>query len=615
MKVDVVESSTWNPVKPSVWLRFRWWFLSGGLTLVAVIVLLAIVLPSSPKSQSTSTKVASSLGGGPSARSASGVGGSSSSTTQSSTTSGSSTTSQSIDPSAVTSGTTFGQLGAPSSGFTSGQVSSALAITTTSLPPAEVGQPYSANLQAAGASGGVSWSLPSGGLPAGLSLSASGAIAGTPAAGGAGATAPLFVVTDSQGDTTEAAVPLAVVGAPVLYTPNLNLANPPGFAPKASVPASVDIGASYQATWVISEYSGVPNYSWSIASGSLPPGVTNPKCTDAPQCLNAYSSGTPTSTGTFTFDVRVTDAHGVTGNQTDTVVVNPAPTITTTSLPAASADNSYSTAVELSGGTGPYSWSISGPSLANLSVTGTSALATISTGGRALSLAPGSYPVTVSVQDSEGLNSSVNLALNVGSLPQLVITPTSLPGADQGVTYHASLNASGGSGSGYTWSATGLPLGVGLAPTGSFSGSPTETGSYPVTITATDGAGNTVSATETLLVASPPTILTTSLPLGTATVAYSPVTLQATGGVPNVISGFSFYTWAAAGLPQGMSLDPNAGVLSGTPLSAGNFNVRVTVTDTVGGTQSILLYLTVASAPPPSTTTTTTTTGGNTNGG
>lgn len=597
-----MESSSWNPVQSSAWSRFRWWFVSGGIAIIGVVVIVALVVSSgSTSTPSTSNAASAASGRGAGRATSSGTSGSSTSTTGSS--SGSGTTS--TDPSILTAGgqTTSAQIGSTQGGTSAAAVGSALAITTTSLPPAENGQPYSATLQVAGASGGVSWSLPTGGLPSGLALSASGVISGTPTTGGSTASAPLFVVTDSQGDTTEAAVPLDVVGGPILYSPNVGLANPPGFAPKASMPTATDVGAPYQATWVISEYSGVPNYTWSIASGSLPPGVGDPHCTDAPQCLDAYTSGTPTAAGTFTFDVRVKDAHGVTGNQTDTIVVNPAPIVTTASLPAAAADNIYTAPVEVSGGTGPYNWSISGPNLANLSISGTSALATISTGGRALSLAPGSYPITVTAQDSEGLTSTVNLALSVGSLPQLVITPTSLPGADEGVAYHTSLNASGGSGSGYTWAATGLPLGVGLAPSGSFSGSPTETGTYPVTITVTDGAGNSVSVTDTLVVSTPPTIYAPSPLTFTAGQAIQPYTLLATGGTPNLISGLPFYTWAATGLPQGLTLDPNSGVLSGTPATPTTttsttttpYQVRVTVTDSAGGTQTVLLTLNVNS--------------------
>lgn len=69
------------------------------------------------------------------------------------------------------------------------------------LPNAQVGAAYSASLQAAtGLSGGVppySWTISSGSLPAGLTLSSAGAITGTPSSGGS--TTFGFTVKDSSG--------------------------------------------------------------------------------------------------------------------------------------------------------------------------------------------------------------------------------------------------------------------------------------------------------------------------------------------------------------------------------------------------------------------------------
>ena len=56
----------------------------------------------------------------------------------------------------------------------------ALSITTTSLPPAQVGVAYSATLTATGGVGPYTWAVSGGSLPAGLSLSAAGVISGTP---------------------------------------------------------------------------------------------------------------------------------------------------------------------------------------------------------------------------------------------------------------------------------------------------------------------------------------------------------------------------------------------------------------------------------------------------
>ncbi|NHW47369.1 S-layer protein [Paenarthrobacter sp. MSM-2-10-13] len=68
-----------------------------------------------------------------------------------------------------------------------------------------------------------------------------------------------------------------------------------------------------------------------------------------------------------------------------------------------------------------------------------------------------------------------------------------------GVTYLEQLTGAGGFGS-LTWSASGLPEGVTLSPTGILSGSPTATGDYPVSVTATDDSGMKLSRTLNLSV-------------------------------------------------------------------------------------------------------------------
>jgi Putative Ig domain len=59
---------------------------------------------------------------------------------------------------------------------------------------------------------------------------------------------------------------------------------------------------------------GVPGYSWSVVSGELPPGL------ELPRRENTIS-GTPTTAGTFTFTVQVTDERGTTAERTFTITI------------------------------------------------------------------------------------------------------------------------------------------------------------------------------------------------------------------------------------------------------------------------------------------------------
>jgi len=73
-------------------------------------------------------------------------------------------------------------------------------ITTSYLPDATNGQPYSAQLTAIGGVAPYTWSILSGSLPPGLTLSQSGLISGTPTA--SGEYFAVFQVTDSMGSST-----------------------------------------------------------------------------------------------------------------------------------------------------------------------------------------------------------------------------------------------------------------------------------------------------------------------------------------------------------------------------------------------------------------------------
>ena len=118
-----------------------------------------------------------------------------------------------------------------SSGTTSLVVKPApLAVTTTSLPGGTVGSSYSTTLAASGGSGGDTWTISSGSLPAGLGINAStGAITGTPSAAGS----PSFTVkvTDSDSDTATAVLSITVAAAP-----------PPPPPPPVTSPSTVSHG-------------------------------------------------------------------------------------------------------------------------------------------------------------------------------------------------------------------------------------------------------------------------------------------------------------------------------------------------------------------------------------
>ena len=443
--------------------------------------------------------------------------------------------------------------------FSIGIAAPALSITTGSLPAGTVGVAYSQALAASGGygPGTYTYSLAQGSLPSGLQLnSTSGVIYGTPTTVGSSS---FMVQVSSQSGTSSALTASA--------TFSINIAAPALSITTGALPAGT-VGTAYSQT--LNATGGTPPYTWRLTSGSLPlPGGLT-------LGSNGSISGTPTTAGSFTFQVTVGDSQQGSASGTFTIKINPAAlVITTTSLPAGTVGTAYTgTTLAATGGTPPYTWSLSsGTTLpGGLSMSSAGAISGTPT-------ASGNFTIQVTATDSQQSTASASLIVRIAAAA-LVVTTSSLPAGTLGTAYTATTLAATGGTPPYTWSVasgTALPGGLSISSAGVVSGTPTAAGTFPVTLQVADSAQATATRAYSITVAAAavPLSITTQSPLpgGTVGVAYT-LTFAATGGT----SPYNWYLSSGA-LPPGLTLNAGSGSLTGTPTTAGAFSFTLEAAD------------------------------------
>jgi hypothetical protein len=245
------------------------------------------------------------------------------------------------------------------------------------------------------------------------------------------------------------------------------------------------VGAFY--THTFQAVNGTSPYGWSIASGSLPPGLS------LDSALGKVS-GTPTAAGTYNFVLKVEDSSSPaqTASAAFSILIEPPGgtlNITTTSLPDGTIGVAYSETVTALGGIVPYTWSISGGSLPD-------GLNLNSSTGE-ISGTPtkdGTFDFTVKVADSGTPVQEATKLFTIIIAPLEIIT-TSLSNGNVGTPYNATLQAQGGN-LPYTWSISSgsLPDDLNLnGGTGGISGTPTKDGTFNFTVVVEDSSSNTDS--------------------------------------------------------------------------------------------------------------------------
>jgi hypothetical protein len=372
---------------------------------------------------------------------------------------------------------------------------------------------------------------------------------------------------------------------------------------------TIDQGQSVDFSASLTHDTTSAGVKWS-ASGAGCTGNTCGTFTNVNTTAARYNAP-PAVTNSSSVTVTATSVADSTKSSASTVVLTPPPHINTLSLPNATpADyypaRNYSATLQASGGVGALTWSLTSGSLpAGLQL---SSAGIISGTPTSTNTAATTSNFTVQVTDQSQATSgpfSAHQAFSITVMGVLTITTTSavLPIGTVGSAYSVPIESVGGT-LPITWSlvrtAGSLPPPLALQGTSNtsssqISGTPTTVGNYSFQIQAVDSSTPPQTAwpqtLEIVVNSSPLAITTRSLPNGTAGVPYS-AQLVATGGTPR----YSWsYSWSVPS-PLSWMTAPVSGTLSGTPPSAGQWTVNVTVTDAALATESQSLALNINSA-------------------
>ncbi|HEU5223046.1 MAG TPA: putative Ig domain-containing protein [Candidatus Lumbricidophila sp.] len=171
--------------------------------------------------------------------------------------------------------------------------------TDKTLPDAVAGSAYSTQLTERGGTPAFGWSIDSGALPAGMTLSTDGVISGTPTTPGTYQVKVRLRDAAAQKDWR-------------LFT--ITVKAPVGFVTAKALPGAT-AGTAYSTK--IEAAGGSGSYSWWLADGALPAGLSLTGATST--SINV--TGTPTTPGTYTFKLRVND-NGTYAYRTFTIVVS-----------------------------------------------------------------------------------------------------------------------------------------------------------------------------------------------------------------------------------------------------------------------------------------------------
>ncbi|WP_145383841.1 putative Ig domain-containing protein [Staphylococcus epidermidis] len=209
----------------------------------------------------------------------------------------------------------------------------------------------------------------------------------------------------------------------------------------------------------------------------------------------------------------------------------------------------------------------------------------------------GSYDITVTTTDESGNVTETTFTINVEDTTK----PTVEDIANQTQEVNTEINpitieSEDNSGRAVTNKVEGLPDGVTFdEATNTISGTPSEVGSYDITVTTTDESGNSETTTFTINVedTTKPTVESITDQTQEVNTEIEPIKIEATDNSGQAVTN------KVDGLPDGVTFDESTNTISGTPSEVGSYDITVTTTDESGNSETTTFTIDVEDTTKP----------------
>ncbi len=239
---------------------------------------------------------------------------------------------------------------------------------------------------------------------------------------------------------------------------------------------------------------GFEPYTWT-QSGTLPKGLKLEE-----DALGITLKGTPETAKSYTFTLKATDRNGLAASKKFTVTITK-PVISGDIKASGVVKKAYSSAITISGGTSPYTWTKSGtlPKGLELVPNSTGSKLTI----KSIPTTAKAYTFTLKATDKNGATASKKFTVKI---TKPTINGALMSSGTVKSSYSSSITISGGT-SPYVWTCSGtLPSGLKISNNTSGSklylkGTPKIAKAYTFTLKATDKNGATASKKFTVTIA------------------------------------------------------------------------------------------------------------------